>query len=224
MNRRLSWLLVVGFLLLVSLYLQQRALQSIHHTRVKQAPGAEARKEEPKPEIKAATPEDPGPIATVVSPLNGLTNEGKPVAGVASAPQPADHVTVSSALPPENVLHGAFPLKGYVKFEFLVPGYAKNPRLHGRFHSRLRSQGADQKVRQPATVELLLLTEEEFAVFLHGQHGTSSNTAGPASNLAIDWALAATSRQPRRYYLLFRNPEEDGPARWVDADFTIAFE
>jgi hypothetical protein len=69
-----------------------------------------------------------------------------------------------------------------------------------------------------------LLTEEEFSDFLHGQHGTLSKTAGPSSSLTIDWALAATSRQPRRYYLLFRNPEEDGPARLVDADFTIAFE
>jgi len=224
MNRRLSWLLVGGFLLLMSLYLQQRTLQSIHQPRVEKVPAAQAREEEPKPEIKAATPEDPGPIATVVSPLTELTKEGKPEVGVTSAAQPDHHVTVSSARPPESVLHGTFPLKGYVKFEFLVPVYAKNPRLHGRFHSRLGSGGADQKVRQPAPVELLLLTEEELSAFLHGQHGTASKISGPSSSLAIDWALAATSRQPRRYHLLFRNPEEDGPARLVDADFTVAFE
>ena len=227
MKRRLSRVMVGGLLALASLYFAKYALLR----KPPPVPATELptpQTEEPKPEIKAATPEDPGPIATVISPLNTWTKDTKlgqmetPIA-VNSAPSAADHVTVSSPLHPQNFLHGTFQVREYARADFMVPPYAKSPRLYGRFSSRPAMPDGAPAARDSARVEILLLTAEEHDDFLHGRHCTVTRAASPAASQTIDWALASTSRQPRKYYLMFHNPDP-GSAKVVDADFTIVSE
>lgn len=224
MNRRLSWLLIGGLLALAGLYFEKYALPHKSPPKQVQAPPAE----EPQPEIKAATPEDPGPIATVISPLHTWTKDTKlaqtePPAAVSATPHAADHVTVSAPLHPENFLHGTFPVSDYVRFEFEVPRYVKSPRLYGRFRSSRAMPEVDLKPAENARMEVLLLTAEELQAFLQRKHCTATRAAGPAASQSIDWALSATSREPRKYYLIFRNPDP-GQGRQVEADFTVSSE
>jgi hypothetical protein len=222
MRRTLAWLVVGACLLLASIYFAKHPSESAPQVR-------EQPQEEPKPEIKAATPEDPGPIATVVAPIQVLTQNNQkktqPPGPTASTPAPgssADHVAVTSAHATDNFLHQRLRVTRYLEIGFVVPEYIKRPRVHGHFQSWTRP--ANRTERQPAEVDVLLLSEPEWAEFVHGERGTTSDSAGPAASQSIDWLLTPTSRQPKKYYLVFRNPAAAGTSLFVDADFSLQLE
>lgn len=210
MNRKLIWLLIGSALLLGSLYFERSR------------PKASSRQtEEPVKPIKAATPEDPGPIATVVSPLKEWTKGPKAgdVQHISGSSEAFDRVSLTSTPQAQNFLHQIFPLHRAVKVEFLVAARAKNARLHGRADSWIEATDG----KRSAAVEILLLTESEYADFLHG-HGTASRFSEASSKQSIDWLLTSTSDAPVRYFLVFRNPADDGQIRQVDANFSLDYQ
>jgi len=213
MNRKLIWLIVGGALLVGSLYFERSR------------PKVSAREtEDPAKPIKAATPEDPGPIATVVSPLKELTKNSKSGEGRddVSGSSSFDHVSLTLTPQAQNFLRQSFPLHRAVKVEFSVAAHAKSPRLHGRADSRVEATDG-QSEKRSAPVEILLLTDSEYADFLRG-HGTASRYSKASSSQAIDWLLPPTSNAPVRYFLVFRNPANDGQVQRVDANFSLDYE
>jgi hypothetical protein len=200
---------------------------------------------EPKEEeIKAATPEDPGPIATLVSPMAVWQREAErkanktylqeklveasappprpqptlqPTDHVDTTPQPADHVDVVPTPHPENFLHGRFALKNYTEFAFVIPPNQASPRLHGRFRSWAAGTG------DVVNVDLLLLNDQEFADFRQGRAGSSTYQVEAAHNQAVDYAIASTLGQAHPYHLVFRS-SAGSLKTTVDADFTLSFE
>jgi hypothetical protein len=182
-------------------------------------------KEEP---IKAATPEDPGPIATVVSPLAVWQREVERRAKnpqmseeliEVSTPLPADHVTLDPTPPQNNFLHKRFALKNYGEFTFIVPPYQASPRLHGFF----RSWAEGGSTKDAINVDLLLLNDREFEDFRGGRAGNSTYAVEATHNQAVDFAIASTTGAKRLYHLVFRIPDRSRNAV-VDADFTLSFE
>ena len=182
-------------------------------------------KEEP---IKAATPEDPGPIATVVSPLAVWQREVERRAKnpqmseeliEVSTPLPADHVTLDPTPPQNNFLHKRFALKNYGEFTFIVPPYQASPRLHGFF----RSWAEGGSTKDAINVDLLLLNDREFEDFREGRAGNSTYAVEATHNQAVDFAIASTTGAKRLYHLVFRVPDRSRNAV-VDADFTLSFE
>jgi hypothetical protein len=177
--------------------------------------------EEPVKPIKAATPEDPGPIATVVSPLKEWTKAPKAeeVQDVSGSSGAFDHVSLTPTPQAQNFLHQSFPLHRAVKVEFSVAARSKSPRLHGRADSWIEASGE----RRPAAVEILLLTASEYSDFLHGR-GTATRFSEASSSQSIDWLLSPTADAPVRYFLIFRNPVNDGQARQINANFSVDYE
>ena len=124
-----------------------------------------------------------------------------------------DHANASA---PVNFVHKTFKVPGYVKFEFEVPPHSVSPKLQGTFKAF-----ASGKPDEPASVDVLLLTPEQFADFTKEQ-GEATYSATGSSGQTVDYALAPTIEEAQKYYLVFRNPAK-GSARTVEADFTASF-
>jgi hypothetical protein len=77
---------------------------------------------------------------------------------------------------------------------------------------------------QPADMNLLLLDEQGFNDFLHGETGSPTDAAGPSNSQQVEWGLTSTFDQPSKYYLVFVNPADGQQTRFVQADFTVSFE
>jgi hypothetical protein len=188
-------------------------------------PNVEEGKEEP---IKAATPEDPGPIATVVSPLAVWQREAERRARnpqmseelvEVSTPLPADHVALDPTPPANNFLHKRLVLRNYSEFTFVVPPNQASPRLHGFF----RSWADGGSMKDAVNIDLLLLNDREFEDFHKGRAGKSTYAVEATHNQAVDYAIASTTKESRFYHLVFVVP--DGPrSTMIDADFTLSFE
>jgi len=185
----------------------------------------ESTEEEP---VKAATPEDPGPIATVVAPLAVWQREAERKAKKTkvheefvqvSTSHPADHVDLKPTPPQCNFLHTRFAVKNYNEFSFVVPANQTNPRLHGYFRSWVDGGSA----KDAANVDMLLLNDREFDDFRQGREGKSTYAVEATHNQAVDFAISSTFRDARSYHLVFRTPE-GSKSTVVDADFTLSFE
>jgi len=136
-----------------------------------------------------------------------------------SAPPSSAEQVARTAIAPNHFLHKRISVQAYKGIEFVVPSHALRPQLQGRF----RSVAANQTSGGSA-VELLLMTDREFAVFVRNETQTTESSALPSSHGAIDWKLNATYGKPQKYYLVFLNAfEEQGPIT-VEADFTMRFE
>lgn len=137
---------------------------------------------------------------------------------------PLDRVVQSSPKDPLNFLRKTFPVKDYVKFEFVIPAHSPQPRLRGNFRSFVtRSNGATIS-DDTANVDLLVLNEEEFGAFVGGNLGTSTYSIDRTHQQNVDYVLASTNDQPRKFYLVFNNSAGGLRNKFVDADFTVSFE
>ena len=138
--------------------------------------------------------------------------------------QSSDHVTLTTLIPPQVLVHKAFPVRRYAKFEFVVPPHIHNPRLRGNFNAFLKANGGAAAAGQRADISLLLLDEEEFKQFAQGQAGAPTDAAGPSDSQQVEWGLTSTFDEPSKYYLVFVNPAGGRETRFVQADFTVSFE
>jgi hypothetical protein len=125
------------------------------------------------------------------------------------APERLYQVSHSAPAMPVNFVHKTFKVDSYAKFEFEVPAHTVSPKLQGNFSV------------SSATVDLLLLTPEQFADFTRGAGEPTYSVLG-SSGRSVDFVLAPTTDEAQKYYLVFNNPAR-GSARGVQADFTVSF-
>ncbi len=123
-----------------------------------------------------------------------------------------------TAIAPNHFLHKRMLIQTYKGVEFLVPPLALHPRLQGTFRSV-----ATEQASEASPVEVLLMTDTDFATFIRNQTETTESSAPPAVHGSIDWSLPATYGKPQKYYLVFVDSAEGEPIT-VDADFTVNFE
>jgi hypothetical protein len=195
-----------------------------------QVPNADqAREAEPDvPVIQAATPEDPGPMATVVQPLAMLKGQAKQPATKQQAEVTREPLTVDHPvylLPEEsrNFLRRVFPVKKYVQFAFVVPPHQGHPMLRGVFQSFTKRDAPDSTSDKTADVDLMLLNDQEFDQFRHGQLESATYELDPAHNQMVDWGVPASFDQPQEYHLVFSNSDGSTGTKFVKADFTVSF-
>ena len=179
-------------------------------------------------EIKAATPEDPGPTATVVVPLDVLKKQAKPLPADSDAepllePLPIDHPVHIEPQEPKHFLHKTFSVSNHAQFAFLVPPRQGNARLRGTFRSFTKRSDPDSTSDRTAAVDVLLLNDQEFNEFLHGRPQSVTYELDSANNQMVDWRVPTTYGDPQTYYLVFSN-SGGTTHKFVEADFTISFE
>jgi len=137
-------------------------------------------------------------------------------------PLPIDH---STNLPPQDsvkLLHRVFSVNKYAQFGFVVPPHQGNTRLRGTFRSFTKRNDPDSSDRT-ADVDLLLLNDEEFDQFLHGQPQSVTYELDPAHNQKVEWRVPTTYGEPQTYHLVFSN-SGGTKSKFVEADFTVSFE
>jgi len=222
MKRSSTWLLAI---VLVTLGCSKKQSTQAHDSNADRP--REAKAEEP--EIKAATPEDPGPMATVVQPLAILKGQAK---GLPTKPEaqegPAelravDHPVNLKSEEPRNFLHKAFSVSKYAQFAFLVPPHQGHARVHGDFQSFTNRDAPDSTSAKAADVDLMLLNDQEFNEFRHGQMQSTTQELDAAHNQTVDWSLPPSYDDPQQYHLVFSNSDEGAGTRFVKADFTVTF-
>jgi hypothetical protein len=181
------------------------------------------------PEIKAATPEDPGPGATVVIPLEVLKKQmkarltGSEVA-LPQEPLPIDHSVYTEPGKPKHFLHRVFSVDNYAQFAFVVPPHQNNTTLHGTFRSFTKRGAPDSTSGRTADIDLMLLSEDEFKGFLDGQPRSVTYELDPAHNQTVNWHVPTTYGEPQTYHLVFSNSAGGTKNKFVEADFTVTFE
>jgi len=232
MKRRYVWLLICGALLLAGGCSKKQSPQ------VKREPVPEQPQEEAQEEpIKAATPEDPGPVATVVGPAavwmkNRKSKPTEPVDvalqadaadAVTPGTHPNDHVALDGPAKPKNFLHAVFPVANYSQFVFVVPPHQMSPRLHGDFRSFTNPGDPDSSSNNAANVDLMLLNEQEFDDFVHGRPGNATYELDSSHSQIVDYVVPATRDQAREYHLVFQT-SSGGTKIFVKANFTVSFE
>jgi hypothetical protein len=196
-------------------------------------PQAKSLKTEPPPQeqveepvIKPATPEDPGPIATVVVPLDVLqrqANGSDAKAAPTREPVAIDRVVSVEPGKPNHLLHNMFSVNHRAQFGFLIPAHQGNARLHGNFRSFTKRNDPDSSDRS-ADIDLLLLNDEEFNQFLYGQPQSVTYELNSAHNQMVDWWIPATRADAKTYHLVFINSADEIKPKFVQADFVLTFE
>jgi hypothetical protein len=167
------------------------------------------------PSIEAAQVKVIGPLANVVQPDDSASTATENVVRP-TAPAVFDHVekpTTSAAVR----LHNTFVVKTYRFFSFQVPAHTTSPKLHGTFKSSL----ADRS-RRAGSVDASLLDQEQFDQFVRGSLGNVVFTDSSSAAGIIDIVLDSTLFDPKKYYLVFRTP--DNRSRVVTADVILALE
>ena len=124
---------------------------------------------------------------------------------------------------PENFLHKVFSVNNHAEFAFVVPARQENPRLHGDFRSFTKLGDPDSTSDKSADVDLILLNEQEFKDFLHGQSQSVTYEVDSAHNQMVDWRVPTTYSDPQTYHLVFSNSGSGTKTKFVKADFTISF-
>lgn len=136
---------------------------------------------------------------------------------ISVAASPVEQVARTTIVP-NHFLHKRISVQAYKGIEFVVPPLALHPQLQGTF----RSVATSELSGRPA-VELLLMTDHDFATFVRNETETTEASASPSDHGKVDWKLGATYGNPQKYYLVFLNAiEGEGPIT-VDADFTLSF-
>jgi hypothetical protein len=161
--------------------------------------------------------------------LYGVLNQSS-----AATPQASDAPTPRQVTPsaldrvhpapngaPTRLLHGRFSVRSYQAFAFEVPAHATHPRLHGTFKSYTKNPGAS--LGSAATVDVLLLKQEEFSAFVHRGLGAATFSIPDSDGADIDWLLNPTFVNPQKYYLVFHNAAGRSRGELVDADFLVSF-
>ena len=162
----------------------------------------------------AASQKAYGPLASAMdqAPAAEGDTDTRPAARQVAGYSAIDHIAGTSQDAPGRFLHKRFSLAKYHGFEFVVPVHSIRPELRGKFTSH------------QANIQVLLLNEEEFAVFARGEDGTVTFTTDPSDGGEVDWAINSPMAQPQKYFLIFRNVSRRGSGGVVDADFTQSWE
>lgn len=169
------------------------------------------------PSIAPAKVKVIGPLASAMQQeqdeVNGTDNSASAEPATSGQPTALDHVTHPSSTAPQR-FHSTFLVKSYKYYRFLVPVQASSPKLHGRFSAFTTDKNA-------AAADVLLLDEGQFDDLIHGRPN-GAVFASTSSTGIIDVTLSPGILEPKKYYLVFRTPDQR--PRLVSADVTASFE
>ncbi len=167
------------------------------------------------PAVDAAKLTVVGPLANAIEPVENAPDAGQN-ATPPTPPTAFDHVERPATSKPLG-FHSSFLVKTYRFFEFVVPAHTSSPRFQGTFKSFYADRG-----KGGATVGALLLDEQQFGEFVHGDSGTAVLSTESSAAGSIDVALNSTVFESKKYYLVFRSPDRRN--RLVSAEFTATFD
>jgi hypothetical protein len=136
-------------------------------------------------------------------------------------PLPMDRVAASPS-GSQAILHKTFSLTTTASFPFEIPVHAAVPHLHGNYKSFVKQISADAN-DDSANVDFLILTEDQYADFMHGRAGEALFSADASHDQDVDFSLPASQNQPQKYYLVFRSSPGGSAKKIVQADFTVDF-
>jgi len=140
-------------------------------------------------------------------------------------PEEAPAPSVRSVIPPEqHVVRKTFSLQKYESFELQIPPHCLRPRLHGNFKSFRYGEKGNRASDEAASVDLLLLDEQQFNDFVNGPGEATTHSAQNTYEQQIDWALPSSFENPRKYYLVFNNATGKPKTKIVEADLTLSFD
>jgi hypothetical protein len=161
----------------------------------------------------------------IVSPLQVLMDKAEGTLGAKEEPRqqwkahPNDHIAPSPVGTSAAIVHKTFAITSSAKFLFEVPPHAVSPQLHGTYHSFARNPGTDQD----GDVDLLLMNDQQYADFLHGNPADVVYSVDSSHDQDVSLGLPGTRDQPVQYYLVFRNSSNTPGKKVVQADFRIDF-
>ena len=144
-----------------------------------------------------------------------------------SQPKPEETLSPSakSVIPPEqHVVHKTFSLQKYESFELEIPPHCLRPRVHGDFKSFRYGEKGNRASDEAASVDLLLLDEQQFNDFVNGPGDATTRAAQNTYEQTINWALPSSFDTPRKFYLVFNNATGKPKTKIVEADLTLSFD
>lgn len=142
-------------------------------------------------------------------------------------PHPRDLIASSPVGTSTAIVHKTFSISSASNFAFQVPPHAASPQLRGSYHSFVQASrdlpNNDQWNDDPGDVDLLLMNDEQYAGYLHGQPADVVYSVDSSHDQNVSLGLPATLDRPAQYYLVFRNPSGSRGRKAVKADFRIDF-
>ena len=194
----------------------------------KKEPVIHPRKIQSDQPVKAATPEDPGPIATIVGPLvtwqkrhKARDSEQEPAD---YEPSPLDRPVSFEAAEPKTLIQTTFQVKKYSQVVFIIPPHQGHPRLQGDFESFTRLRDPGNSSGATADIDVMLLTDQELDNVLHGRPVNATVELDSTHSQAVVWGIPPTFDQPQQYHLVFANSAPGAKPKFVKAQFTVSFD
>jgi hypothetical protein len=171
-----------------------------------------------------------GPLAELMdkSQSNEANAEEKPQKPVPlRKPHPRDLIAPSPVGTSTAIVHKTFSVSSASNFAFQVPPHAASPQLRGSYHSFVPASrdhpNNDQSNDDPGDVDLLLMNDEQYAGYLHGQPADVMYSVDSSHDQDVSLGLPATLDRPAQYYLVFRDSSGSRGRKAVKADFWIDF-
>ena len=121
-----------------------------------------------------------------------------------------------------EVLHKDFTVGTSAAFPFEIPAHSALPRLRGSYKCFVTSVGV-QSQQSATNVDFLVMTDEQYADFTHGDNASVLFSANSSHDERIDINLPPTMSTPQKYYLVFRNTPGGEAKKAVRADFSVDF-
>jgi hypothetical protein len=137
-------------------------------------------------------------------------------------PHPSDLIAPSPVGTTTAIVHKTFSVSPASNFAFQVPAHAASPQLRGSYHSFVPAS-RDQLNDDAGDVDLLLMNDEQYAGYLHGQPADVVYSVDSSHDQDVSLGLPATLDRPAQYYLVFRNTSGSRGRKAVKADFWIDF-
>jgi hypothetical protein len=167
------------------------------------------------PSVQAAKMKVIGPLASQIqgpqdSSDSTSADPAQPETVATATPANVDLVKGFRQLAPLHLFHGRISVHGYRDLQFEVPPHASFPRVLGSY-----KQLGNRRLRN---VGLLLLSDEQFREFTHGNTGEAVFTNEGSSTIEV--ALSPTRVSSQKYHLLLRG----SPTVNMEADFTVSFD
>jgi hypothetical protein len=136
-------------------------------------------------------------------------------------PNPSDLIAPSPVGTSTAIVHKTFSVSSAANFSFQVPPHAASPQLRGSYHSFVPAS-RDQSSDDPGDVDLLLMNDEQYAGYLHGDPADVVYSVDSSHDQDVSLGLPTTLDRPAQYYLVFRN-SSGSRRKAVKADFWIDF-
>lgn len=222
MKSVLAWLVVVALAIAVFAYYGR----PLAHGKLV-APAATQPSETDASTVAAPTvsPENQK-MVTMAGPLAQWMEDGNSAKPVAEEHRvwkahASDHVEPSPVGTSTLVAHKTFAISNAVNFPFEIPAHAVDAHLKGNY----RSFVSEQKLQTGdggADVSLLLMNQDEYAVFMKGGSPDVLLNLDPSHDQDVNFGLPASRDLPVKYYLVFVNNPREGK-KIVQANFKVDF-